>query len=286
MNKKQFVLAACLLAVANSASAAVNVPSGVTGLWLFSNGSSTQATIGNDVTNVYGNPGTGFTGPAVQIGTESDPFLWQDSGNIQMSDWGAVAVPHGISPNGGGSKVNEYTILMDYRQTHKFGDWVSMFDTYDGDVKSAGNSDGDLFKNTSNQIGTGATGYSTLTYDPSVTHRIVISVDNGSSFQVSVDGVLFLDGTAQPVDGRFSLAPVVHLLVDNAWEAAWGHLETAMIWDHALSPSEAAALGAFSDPGNNNFPTPLVFADPIPEPTSLALIGLGLGSLAGVRRKK
>lgn len=289
MDKKCLVLTACLLAVASSASATVNVPSGVSGLWLFSNGSSTQATIGNDVTNVYGNPGAEFTGPAVQIGTESDPFLWQDSGNIQMSDWGAVAVPHGIAPNGGGAKVNEYTILMDFRQTTNFGGWVSMFDTFDGDVKSGGvggNSDGELFKNPSNQIGVGDTGYGTLTYDPAVTHRIVISVDNGTSFQAFIDGVLYLDGTPQPIDGRFSLAPIVHLLVDNAWEGAWGHLETAIMWDRALSASEVAGMGSFSDPSNNNFPTPLIFADPVPEPTSLALIGLGLGSLAVVRRRK
>ena len=296
MKKQSMLIATVLIAVASQATAAtVNVPSGLVGLWLFQNGSPQTATIGNDVSFVYDTVGQ-FGGANTQIGTESSPYLYQDPGVVQVSTWGAVDVPHGIAPNGGGAKVNEYSFLIDYKQ-NAVPTWASLFDTFDGNAHTGGvggNSDGELFNHAVGgglvEIGVGDLGYSSLTYNPTVPHRIVVSADIGSFFRVYIDGVEFLNSTtaaAQTVDGRFSLAPVMHLLVDNAWEGEWGLLQTAMMWDRALTPAEVAGMGVFNDPNNNGFPTPLILPDPIPEPTSMVLLlGLSMGSLIAVRRKR
>lgn len=291
MSKKFMLFTVCLLAVTNVASAAVNVPDGVAGLWLFPNGTPEQAAIGNDAAFVYDNAGS-FTGTAVQIGTESSPLLYQDSGNAQISTWGAVDLTHGIAPNGGGTtRVNEYTWLIDYKQNGS-PEYASLFDTTDGDAHDGSNSDGELFVRASGIIGSGDTGYSTLTYDSQVPHRIVVSADLGDFFRVYIDGALFLDSTTtditdpSAIDGRFSLPETFHLLVDNAWEGEWGLLETAMIWDHALTTAEVAGLGSFADANNGGFPTPLIMANPVPEPTTLVLFGLGLSGMLTLRRRK
>ncbi len=292
MSKKCILLVVCMLAVANVASAAVNVPSGLTGLWRFQSqdpntGRATMAaTIGADLVNSHPDNGSWFTGPSTQIGTDASPFLYQDSGVAQSRSFDTFTVTHGIAPDGGGSFVNEYTILIDYRSTFANGSFNSFYQT----ATNPNSNDGDLWSNPSGQIGVGNAGvgepgYSTMSYDPSQWHRIVWSVDNGNFFRAYIDGVLFLDGAGQPIDGRWALGSVFHLLTDNDFEDDWGLLSTVMTWDRALTSAQIAAMGSFTDPNNGNFPTPLVLPEPIPEPSSAILIGLGLTSLLAVRRR-
>ncbi|TWU26018.1 PEP-CTERM sorting domain-containing protein [Bythopirellula polymerisocia] len=294
MNKKSMLLALCWLALANVASAVVNVPSGVTGLWRFqtqdpNTGRATMAaTIGTDLVNSNANNGSYFTAPSIQIGTDSSPFLYQDSGVAQSRSFDTFTATHGIAPNGGGSFVNEYTILWDYKQTSNGnGNYNSLYQT----AGSPNANDGDLWTNPNNQIGVGNAGngepgYSAASYDPFLWHRIVLSVDNGNFFRAYVDGVLFLDGAGQPIDGRWSLGSQFHFLTDNNFEDGWGLLGTGMVWDHALTTQEVAAMGGYAaDQVANPFPTPLVFADPVPEPSSMILFGMGLTGLLAVRRR-
>jgi len=190
---------------------------------------------------------------------------YSDGGGIQTLSWDYLTIAHGIAPNGGGSYVNEYTLTLDYRQTSALGSYNSLYQTAGG-----GNAnDGDLFTDgagggTAVHIGIGAVGYSTLTYDAGLYHRITLSVDNGNFFKVYVDGTLFLDGAGQAVDGRFSLNPTVHLFADDSWEDQWGIVSTVMVWDHALTDSQVAAMGDVN--------TALTF---VPEPTTLSLALLG-----------
>ncbi|QEG34245.1 PEP-CTERM sorting domain-containing protein [Bythopirellula goksoeyrii] len=294
MNKKTMMLTMCMVAVANVASAVVNVPSGVTGLWRFESldnntGRATMgATIGTDLSNSNVNNGGYLPDVSIQIGTESTPFLYQDGGTAQTRSHDWFTATHGISPNGGGSYVNEYTLLWDFRQTSGLTSWNSFLQT-GTPVVDTGASDGDLFTNPTGQIGIGAVGYSAESYDVSNWNRVVLSVDNGNFFRVYVNGELFLDGAGQPVDGRFSLDPQVHIMIDNNWEDQWGNLGTFMTWDHALTTSQVAGMGGWEEDQStatgNPFPTPLIMADPIPEPSSMILFGLGLTSLFAVRRR-
>lgn len=272
MEKKCILSVLCVLAFASAACAALGDvnPAGLTGLWRFqSDAEKLTATVGTDlVTSATGNS-TFFTGPWTII----NPF--SDGGVVQERSWDYLTCTHGIAPNGGGSYVNEYTIAMDYVQTSGLTAWNSLYQTAAG----AHDNDGDLFTDGAGHIGIGTTGYSTATYDASTWHRIVLSVDNANWFRVYVDGVLFLDGAGQGVDGRFSLNPTVHLFADDSWEDQWGLVGTVATWGRALDTAEVADLGGWL--GGSATPTPLTI---IPEPATMLL--LGLGSLVAIRRKK
>jgi hypothetical protein len=262
---KKAILVSLVLAVAGIAGAA-NVPSGLTGLWRFQdNNNFGAATIGNDIT-FNTSYGALLTGPYTEIGIDSWHTKFTDGAIFQEQQYNYMSVAHGISANGGGSYVNQYTVAIDYFQGSEVGFWNgnyynSLFQTATGN----GN-DGDLFirgpSRTNSVIGCGDTGYSTLTFDSSTWHRIVWSVDNSSFFRVYVDGVLFLDAPGQGVDGRFSLDPSFLLFADNDGEDAWGLVGTAMIWDHALTTAEVAGMGGWTNGAAT--PTPLHFSDAPP----------------------
>ena len=272
---KKIALVSVVLVLAGVAGAA-NVPSGVTGLWRFQDeANKLSATVGTALTTSSTANSAFMTGSYIHIGTDAYPEALTDNGLVQEMSGEYLKVTHGIGANGGGSYVNEYTVAIDYIQTSEVGLWNgnyynSLFQTNPGN----GN-DGDLFikgaSRATSVIGTGDTGYSTLTFDSSAWHRIVWSVDNGNFFRVYVDGAMLLDGTAQAVDGRFSLDPTFLLFADNDGEDAWGLVATAAIWDHALTSAEVLGMGSTT--------TPLT----IPEPATMSL--LAIGGLIGLIRR-
>lgn len=253
-----------LLVAAGIANAA-NVPAGVTGLWRFQNSEEKlKATVGVDLVSSHLDNSAWFSGPWTVI----DPGL-SDGGVVQERSWDYLTVNPSFPAegNGGGSYINEYTVAIDYVQTSGPTAYNSLFQTAD----TGNGNDGDLFTDGAGHIGIGDIGYSTLTYDASKWHRIMWSVDNGSFFRVYVDGVLFLDGAGQSVDGRFSLYPDhFHLFADDSWEDQWGLVGTVATWNRALSSAEVAGMGGWIDGAAT--PTELV----IPEPATLALLLSGL----------
>ena len=268
--RKQFILICCILilSVTSIATAAWGHVStyGLCGAWRFQSaledGSAARAaTIGYDL--VAGNPnhGSGFTwliGPWTDLGVASSHTLFSDNGVSQISEWGYYTVTHGITPNGGGAKVNEYTVLIDYVQTSDLGQWNALLQV-DSDAHG---SDAEFWTSPTGQIGVGAVGigYSTLTYDPATWHRIVFSVDNGNFWRAYVDGILFLDAAGQAIDGRWALNEYFHLFADNTWEeVGWGLCGLVAVWDRALSTVEIANMGGWLN--GSDIPTPLTFID-------------------------
>lgn len=147
---------------------------------------------------------------------------------------------HGINQNGGGNQVNEYSIQIDFK-VESLNIWHSFFQT-----SVLNNNDGDFFINPSGQIGVAAVGYTAGTIMPNEWYRLVVAVDNGTSFNVFLDGELVMQGAIQDVDGRFALDNALLMFADEDAEDNDILVSELAIWDYCLTPFEVEALGGFS----------------------------------------
>ena len=130
-------------------------------------------------------------------------------GAIQIGEGSYFVCTHGIAPNGGGAKVNEWTLLIDFSfPPSSLSDPPSGYnDLFQTNPTNADDSDWTI--NSSGAIGIGAVGYSSTrnyTTKGNTWYRMVVVVDNGTRHDLYMDGVEAFKGTQQGVDGRFSLA--------------------------------------------------------------------------------
>jgi len=169
---------------------------------------------------------------------------------------------HDIPANGGGSLVNEYTLMIDFRVT-SLGPWKTFFQT---DLSNR--SDGDCFINPSGNIGVGATGYTGYAVATNEWYRLVVSVKNGLQHNYYVDGQLVTAGTAGAVDGRFALDTLLLMFADNDGEDGLIDCAELAVWSTALTGAQAAALGGY---GHSTIPPlpPIVPYLQAPTPTSV-----------------
>lgn len=248
---------------------AANVPAGVTGLWRFQDSANKlKATIGTDLVNSNPDNAVFWLGPWTDLGVESWHTKYSDGGIIQDRSFDYLTVFHGIGAEGKGSGnyINKYTIAVDF---FAGSGWNSLYQTaFNGNAN-----DGDLWVDastpTSAVIGVSGIGYSTATFDATKWHRIVWSVDNGNFFRVYVDGVLFLDGPGQTIDGRWSLElDRFNLFADDNWEDAWCFAGTVAVWNRPLTDPEIAGMGGWI--GAAASPTPLLFPSQAPALTSVS----------------
>jgi hypothetical protein len=146
---------------------------------------------------------------------------------------------HQIAPNGGGTKVNEYTIQIDFK-VEALGMWHCFYQT-----NILNNDDGDCFINTSGYIGVWATNYSAYAVKVNEWYRLVISVDNGTQYKYYLDGQLLNNGTVQSVDERFALDSLLLMFADEDGEDNSIIVSEIGIWDRPLSAIEVYNLGGF-----------------------------------------
>jgi len=139
-------------------------PASLVGRWTFDNTSDlTHAIIGNDLVLTGSQtvvPGHVAGDMAVAIGVGS-----------------YYTCNHGIPVNGGGTLVNEYSIMYDFMITDPTI-WHCFYQT-----SITNSNDGEVFINTTGNIGISATGYSALSVQSGTWHRLVIAVDLGTSFK-------------------------------------------------------------------------------------------------------
>jgi hypothetical protein len=161
------------------------------------------------------------------------------NGAVMIGTGSYYKMQHSIVPNGGGAKVNNYTLQYDFK-IPATNVWHSFFQT------TVNNSDdGDLFINPTGNIGVGAVGYSGYSVLPNEWYRLIVSVKNGSSFNCYLDGNLLMTGSAQPIDGRFSLSSLLLIFADNDGEDAPIVCSELAIWNQALTAAQALELGGF-----------------------------------------
>ncbi len=169
------------------------------------------------------------------------------------------ALTHGLAPNGGGTYLNQYTLIMDvmFPDRAPSGGWAALVQT---DVHNI--SDGEWFVNPQNGIG--ISGNYGGTVEAGQWRRLALVVDLvAGTFTSYIDGLRVQQNTGEAFDGRFSAGPVLLLFADEDAENAEGFVNSVQLQDVALGDAEIAALGAASAAG---IPSGLV---PLPAPVGL-----------------
>ena len=165
------------------------------------------------------------------------------------AQWGGYKMYHGAKPNGGGTNVNQYTLIYDvYYPAGSDGTWRSLLQTDVGNT-----SDGDLFVNPSDGIGISDI------YDGVVSagawHRLAFAIDlTGTETGTATTPVIakFIDGVKvgnQTVgldvglDGRWSLGPYALLFADNDGDVAETYVSSVQFSNGRRADGFIEALG-------------------------------------------
>jgi hypothetical protein len=198
------------------------------GMWTFEDENDIgKATVGNPLEK----QGAGFTlvdGPS--------------AGNsaVRVAKGSYFHALHGIEANGGGNRVNNFTVMFDFKVS-RLGQYYCFIQT-----TLTNSDDADYCLHTNGTLGIGATGYSTHVVTPGEWHRLVISASMGKAYLTYLDGTLIHEGNLgqASVDGRFSWSPEgVLLIADDDGDDAEIDIAEVMIWDGALDAGQVQSLG-------------------------------------------
>lgn len=152
---------------------------------------------------------------------------------------------HGMKPNLGGSKVNEYTLMIDF-MVDELGKWYAFYNS-----NGTNSNDAEIFINQSGAIGVGNTGYSGAVVKAGNWHRFVatIKLGDGGSFHYYLDGKevhSLLDTTGdwrfQCNSSAFCLDNTFQLFADNDGEDSDINVAEVAVWDIALTLEEVEQL--------------------------------------------
>jgi len=154
-------------------------------------------------------------------------------------------VKNSIAANGGGTKVNIYSLMVDFK-VKDFSSWYSFFQTDSGNT-----SDAECFiKKTAGTIGVSATSYTPAAITANKWHRLIVAADltqTTGTYSYYIDGVLAhsIQIPASPsfIDGRFSLDKALLLFADNDGEDGEIDVATVALFDKKLTLSEVQAIG-------------------------------------------
>jgi hypothetical protein len=165
--------------------------------------------------------------------------IFQDD-HIHIPYRAFLYVDHGMTANGGGKNVNQYTIAFDIRLPKLGVEYALLNTTPHGDGV------GDVWISPSGKLGQGS--YSEQALDAGIWYRVVFSADlaNGER-KYYIDGRLVHRQAREKLDGRFSLKmpdePFFTLFADSKGEASPIDVEQVALWNYTMSDSEVSALG-------------------------------------------
>lgn len=166
--------------------------------------------------------------------------------------WGGYKMYHGAAPNGGGTYVNQYTLIYDvYYPSAADGKWRSFWQT-----DTSNSNDGDLF--VSNWNGLGISSLYDGWVGPNAWHRIAFAFDLSGPGEAPVL-TKFLDGVKQPhnvdgttminqvleqgTDGRWSLDPYALVFADESGDVAEAYVSSIQFSDGRRPDAYIQALG-------------------------------------------
>ncbi len=201
------------------------------GLWTFDNTANhVAATTGNDL---------------ILSGTDSlisGPTTGDGAINIGVGSY--FRCNHDIPANGGGTEVNVYTVVIDFR-VPSIGQWYCFWQT-----NPTNTNDGDCFVNPNGTIGVAATTYSQYAIQANEWYRLVVSISMGTHYTYYLDGQLLNEATNQTTDGRFSLYPSsannqILFFADEDGEDNMISVAKVALYDRDLTAAQVGALGGF-----------------------------------------
>jgi len=162
----------------------------------------------------------------------------QTDGAVRIGLGSHYTIIHGIAPNNG-TKVNTYSLCYDFK-VNTIGIWYSFLQT-----TVENNDDGELFVDKTGHLGVRSTGYSPEPIVAGEWNRMVVVVNNGVEYSIYLNGVKFLTGVVQDIDGRFALNPTVLLMADEDGEDNELDVARISIYDKALTGAQVASLGGY-----------------------------------------
>jgi hypothetical protein len=234
--KPKLLLAAALLA---SSLSSIAQP---IGQWDFNSG-NLNATVGSPLTYLDATTQSG-----VAFGTTTSFGIPDIAGTVanvaKMTEWktpAGIGMPVASDPNGGGSTVNQWTIILDILSpTTSDGKWRTFIET-DGRVIEA---DADFFINPADGIG--ISGQYDGKIDPNQWYRVAFAVDNvAGKIRKYINGALVGIQDTDSLDGRWALSAqgTAELFTDNDSDIAPLYVNSVSLWNRALSTGEIQTMG-------------------------------------------
>ncbi len=151
-----------------------------------------------------------------------------------------LRMEHGLAPNGGGTRLNRYTVVMDVLFPDGTSGWQALLQT-----DESNSTDGEWYVQPDLQGGgIGISGNYGGQVPDGVWHRLALVVDLVAGTYTSfIDGRRVQQNTGLDLDGRFSMGPAALLFADENEENAAGFVNSVQVRDEALTEEEVAALG-------------------------------------------
>lgn len=252
--------------------------------WTFSSGDLGAALGNGSMTYADGAVTAGLTTFGFTDGSTVPHIGGQSAAYMQVPALADVANGYLLTfndsgPNGGGSYINQYTLILDVLLPGT-PNWTPFFNS-----DPANGNDADFYADPSGFLGIGDLGYSTApVLAPDTWYRVTFAADLAAgNVSYYVDGQSVHDRTGGSLlDGRFSLYSNTDagadLLLFNEGDASGQYthelfVSSVLFTDRALSAQEVMTLGGATAMGVL-----------VPEPHAWALIGLG-GVLFGLLRR-
>src|SRR5262245_7416805 len=148
------------------------------------------------------------------------------------------------TPNGGGSLVNEWTLIMDVLFPAASSSKIRAL--AETDLGSLGNADADVFVRADNKLGTKGAGFGNIATNTWYRIGIVAKITSGNAGELRfyVDGAqVGILGVANMLDNRYALNGALEVFTDDNGETQLGYVNSIQLRDVALSKGQMSALG-------------------------------------------
>lgn len=196
-------------------------------------GSAGSSTGGASLVALVGPPGQ-----VVELTWVNPSIGGTPSGALSFGRGTYLRVSHGLGANGGGTRLNRYTLVLDLNMASRPTGWAALLQTSSGNADDA-----DWFINPGSGLGISGNYGGVVPEGAWVRVALVVDCVAGT-YRSYLNGLPVQVQRGLTVDGRFSLGSEFLLFADNDSENAAGMLGCLQIRSVSLSDAEVLALGS------------------------------------------